>query len=119
MSENPKSNRPHPLTTVERERIVRDLASWKWELERNSESDFTDEDLVDFCNDLLRLSDAGLYRRWDNGVGEWVLSRDDVERPPTVDDETFLEYQLGLLLLGEETAYGFLNPISIPPEAQE
>lgn len=118
MTENPYSNRPDPLSAVERERIVRDIACWKHELERNTPSDFTHEDLVEFCEELLGLSDTELYQRWDNTVGGWVLSRGAIERPQTVDDETFLEYQLGLLLNGEQTKYGFLNTVSIPPEAR-
>ncbi|SEO97634.1 hypothetical protein SAMN05216388_102538 [Halorientalis persicus] len=116
-TDNLYSNRPEPLSEVQRQRIVRDIASWKCELERDSRSEFTHKDLVEFCNELLGLSDAQLYQRWDTTVGEWVLSRDAIVRPRTVDDETFLEYQLGLLLLGKETEYGFLNPVSIPPEA--
>jgi len=37
-----------------------------------------------------------------------VLSRTDTDIPTTITSDTYLDYQLGLLLDGHETDYGFI-----------
>jgi hypothetical protein len=104
MTEYPSLNLSH----VERRRIIRDHASWYAE-----GPDRTTRGIREHVRSLSKLNDDDLIRAWYDDVGEWVLSRRDVLLPRTLDEDTFLDSQLGRLLSGQETDYGFLNVISV------
>lgn len=101
--------RPRSLSSRERKRVIRDIFYWKTELERTGGRRL--EDPVAFIDTCRDHDDEELVAVWYGTVGEWVLSRRDTTPPRTVDTDTFLNYQLGRLLNGDETAYGFIvNP---------
>jgi len=99
--------RPNSLSLMGRTRIVRDLLYWKTELERTNGS-LTNNTQTDFVAMCLKHSDSKLIDFWYQTVGEWVLSRDSTSLPDTVTADTYLDYQVGLLLDGQETDYGFI-----------
>jgi len=99
------------LSKAERRRVLADIAHWKLELELD-ESDAPYDDVEAYVRDLTDHSDEDLLKRWYETVGEWALSR-GADNPRTVDQDTWLDYQLGLLLQGRETDYGFVVAISI------
>jgi hypothetical protein len=108
----PQSHPIENLSRTNRRTVLRDIASWKFELERNRGD--PDSDPVAYTQELTALTDAELVDRWYQTVGEWVLSRDDVFKPPTIDSYTFLDYQFGLLLMQDaDTEYGFLNVVTL------
>lgn len=100
------------LSHQERERIIRDISHWKTELEYAS--GLSDEELREFVEDLRREDDPGLIGRWKETVGEWLAHRGDLRIPRTVSFDTWVEYQFGLLLQGQETDYGYVVSVSIP-----
>ena len=104
MTEYPNLN----LSRVERRRIIRDHASWYAE-----GPDRTTRGIREHVQSLSNLKDDDLSRAWYDDVGEWVWSRRDVLLPRTLNEDTFLDSQLGRLLNGQETDYGFLNVISV------
>jgi hypothetical protein len=92
--------------------ILRDIASWKFELGRDNND--PDREPAEYINEATELSDAALVRHWYDTVGEWILSRHDVRKPPTIDSSMWLDAQLGRLLFqGVETDYGFLSVVNL------
>lgn len=96
------------LSSTDRERILTDIAHWKKELKLHGDGEFSADELAEYISTLQPLEDVALAKRWYETVGEWALSRSDTYHPPTVDEDTWLDYQFGLLLDGRETEYGFI-----------
>lgn len=88
------------LNEGQRSRIINDVANWKSEYEMGT--DFSSEQLQEYVDELKELSDEELKKWWASTVGEWVAHRADCDHP----DE-----ELEKLLNGEETGYGYLNPV--------
>jgi hypothetical protein len=99
------------LSDAERRRVLTDIAHWKLELELD-ESDAPYDEVEAYVRDLTDLSDKDLLERWYETVGEWALSR-GADNPRTVDQNMWLDYQLGRLLQDRETDYGYVVAISI------
>ena len=98
------------LELEERNLLIRDMAHWFAELHMNRRGD---PDYESFVQELQALSDTELLRRWNRSVGEWVLGRDDIYIPRTLNDQTWLRGQVGRLLDGKDTEYGYVVSISI------
>ena len=97
------------LDEDQRENVINDILRWKLELEMDN-NDFEHSDFLAYSQELERRSDSELCTRWMDNVGEWVASRHDCAPPATVDFETYIEYQLGLVIDGrlEDTDYGYI-----------
>lgn len=98
---------------TERQRIVKDIARWKCELEMDQE--FTHLDLDEFVSMLREKSDDELESHWYDTVGEWLSSRTDLEVPPEQDFEAWIEAQFRRLVDGQRTDYGFVIEVVLPP----
>lgn len=100
------------LTDDQRRNIVKDILNWKNEYNRPRPADETD---LDAYQDRLESTDnSGLVDWWYQTVGEWIAARDGCSPPSTVSFDTYLQYQLGLVIDGEfdETDHGYLYPLS-------
>jgi hypothetical protein len=97
------------LDSTNREHIISDILTWKVELEWDNRN-FDDSDVTQYRNELEALDHTALCNWWKDTVGEWIASRQDCVSPPTVDVDTYIDYQLGLVIDGrqDETDYGFI-----------
>ena len=103
------------FSPAQRRRIQRDLGCWKFELELPNR--FSDDDLDEYLHELQALNDETLACWWTDNVGEWVASRGDLDIPPDVDVEDWIDAQFDALVRGETTAYGFVVDVRLPPAA--
>lgn len=103
------------LGSEERDRIVKDISRWKYELEMGNE--FSGEDLQEYIAMLQEMSDRELKAHWKSTVGEWVASRNDVHPPEDTEFENWLTTQFENLIAGKRTAYGFV--VELSPSATE
>jgi hypothetical protein len=99
---------PGELTQDQREELIADLANWK-----NEAEEWTDWDIQSYIKELTLADDRELVAYWRDHVGEWVLSRGDLDRPLYVSPMEYLNYQFGLSVSGLDTDYGFVDPIRI------
>lgn len=102
-------------TPEERNRIIKDIARWKCELEIDQE--FDHDDLTAFISSLRDHSDIELKSHWQDTVGEWVASRTDLDIPPAQDFTSWLTNQFHRLVNGQQTDYGFIIDVTLPPVA--
>lgn len=103
------------LDSTQRRHIQRDIARWKLELEMANS--FTTSELSHYISELREMEDTTLVRWWMDNVGEWVASRRDLDVPPEVDMEDWIEDQFAVLIDGEATEYGFVVDVELPPPA--
>lgn len=91
---------PHLLTNSERKEVIDDIMEWTAETEYSQNRE-----------DLKAMTDKGLVDEWFGSVGEWIASRDDMNRryenstKDSMDD--FIETEFKALVQGKETEYGF------------
>lgn len=98
-------------TQAERQRIIKDIARWKCELEIDRA--FTHDDLTEYVEELREYDDAALNSFWESTVGEWVASRTDLTIPPGHDFDSWLNSQFERLTNGHQTDYGFIIDVDI------
>lgn len=95
----------------ERARVIRDLTRWKAECEQTGGRDFSPEDLSEYVKSMDNMSDIKLEDAWYSNVGEWVLSRRDLDIPD--DYEKWLDKQFDNIKSGENIEYGYLASCQI------
>lgn len=97
------------LDRDQRRNIINDILRWKLELEMDN-NDFSGEQFDEYKHELETTSATELCEWWMGNVGEWVASRQDCVPPVTIDFETYIDYQLGLVIDGrlDDLDYGYL-----------
>lgn len=107
------------FSDVERNRIITDIMHWKCELEYGE--GFPPKEFQDFVDELRELDNPELKQFWENHVGEWLASRDDLDAAPSWEGDGFnswLESQFEKLTTGEATDYGFVVSVDVPQQTQ-
>lgn len=137
------SNHDHSpeFSHQERDRIIIDIMHWKCELE--SDQDFPPEEFQSFLEKLRSLNDKELKQFWEEHVGEWLASRDDLnfqaepdkpriiewhealttslngsDLPEQRDFDTWLDAQFEKLINGEPTDYGYVVNVDVQPQSR-
>jgi len=125
----------------ERNRIITDIMHWKCELEISG--DFPPEEFQAFVDKLRSMDDPELKEFWEEHVGEWLATRDDLDfesgpdKPKIVewhevlraslngsspsvgsDFDAWLETQFEKLINGERTDYGYVVNVDVQPKAR-
>ena len=95
------------LSEGQRTRVITDLLNWYDEVEPTGKIDV--QERIEW---LDTHSDTELLKLWYKNVGEWVMTvpQRHAHIPSTVDNDIYCDYQIGLLIDGQETDYGFINP---------
>jgi hypothetical protein len=101
----------------ERQNIVASLVRWENELAVTGGKSVSDEEIRDSALSYYQESDGSLKNLWYNNVGEWVLSRRDINRP---DDEPqqWLDSQFKKIKEGENPPWGYIQWLEIPTQAE-
>jgi hypothetical protein len=135
-----EQNTPPSFSGEERDRIITDIMHWKCELE--TDHDFPPEEFQAFVDKLRSMDDPELKEFWEEHVGEWLASRDDLtfetdpEKPKILDwhevlraslngsnhsdvsdFDAWLEMQFEKLINGEQRDYGYVVNVDIKPKA--
>jgi hypothetical protein len=103
----------------ERNRIITDIMHWKCELEYGE--GFPPNEFRDFVDELRELGDQELKQFWENHVGEWLASRDDLDAGISWEEEGFdswLASQFEKLTNGETTDYGFVVSVVVQQQTR-
>lgn len=106
------------FTDDERDNIIKDIASYKIELEEiGGGGVMTDAEVREYVEELRECDDEMLRDIWFTNVGEWIHSRHD--RTPT--DEELLERGLSIeewmdgvfdsVKADEEVPHGYVSPL--------
>lgn len=82
------------------------MTRWKVECEETGGRDFGPEDLSEYVKSMDDMNDSDLEDAWYSTVGEWVLSRRDLDIPD--DYDSWIDDQLEKLKSGEDVEYGYL-----------
>lgn len=102
------------LSSTERQRISSDIVHLSAEQTRCGDETWTGSDCRDLVGTLTELDTIALVDRWLQTVGQWIIERDDCHPPTGCDYEDYLAVQLGKLIDGRDTDYGFVVSISVP-----
>jgi len=101
------------LSLDHRYNVIRDIIHWRTEehRDRSREINYTSK-----VASLAELESTELLQYWAETVGKWVLSRSDFVAPCTLNREEWLIAQLGKLIDGQETDYGFVVSVTVDRE---
>lgn len=109
------------LSDDQRARVIRDLLCHKAEEAEAGGDIFEREDIQEWALWLEQKPPEELRSIWNQHVGEWLASRDDVgpSDEPEMDFDDWLDAQYQALLEGRETAYGYVLDVEITPDILE
>lgn len=100
------------LTSKHRARVIADILSWKTE-EKQADGDvLTDDEFDEWVTMLDDKQDAELQKSWQSLVGEWVLSRNDIDIPDGVPVDEWLAGQFEAVMTGRKQQWGYVAPVS-------
>lgn len=125
-----------PFSEEQRHRLITDIMHWKTELELDQE--FPPEEFQKYVDMLQTKDGTELKQMWEETVGEWLASRNDLDRgvelsPPTsvgahkslvgpdpeptptkqVPFTEWLKVQFEKLVTGGNTDYGFVVNVDV------
>ncbi|SEO99362.1 hypothetical protein SAMN05216388_102619 [Halorientalis persicus] len=98
------------LSFDNRYNVIEDIVHWEAEQKMGAAEEWDPEPLI---TDLAERDSTELLHYWAETVGEWVLSREDFTAPCTFSRVEWLAAQLGKVIDGRETDYGFVVSVDV------